>query len=235
MKKQAFHFKQFSVAQDKTAMKVGTDGVLLGAITQCPEKSRVLDVGTGTGLVALMLAQRFPDATIDAIDAEKGAAEQATGNFVVSPWGGRLKAFHAKIPEFSAGKYDVIVSNPPFYRYALEANGTARKQSRQSEAMPFETLAAYAGAFLSEKGRLWLIYPAAERDFLVRTAENNGLYAVFQAFIRPTVLKPAHRVVMAFGRKKVCPETQVMSIEVLQRHDYSWQYKKLCEGFYLKF
>ncbi len=235
MKKQAFHFRQFSVAQDKTAMKVGTDGVLLGAITNCPEQGRALDIGTGTGLIALMLAQRFPGIQVDAVDAEKTAVRQAAGNFVDSPWTERLRAFHANIPGFSEGKYDVMVSNPPFYRHALGADGASRKQSRQAEAMPFETLAAYANDHLSKNGKLWIIYPATERNYLIETAAAVGLHPGFQAFIKPTILKAAHRVVMAFGRNKRIPETQVMSIEVLQRHDYSWQYKEMCKGFYLKF
>jgi len=235
MKKQTFHFKQFSLAQDKTAMKVGTDGVLLGAITKCPEQGRVLDVGTGTGLIAIMLAQRFPGIQVDAIDTEMAAVEQASENFAASPWTERLRAFHARIPGFSEGKYDVMVSNPPFYRHALGAVGASRKQSRQSEAMPFETLAAYANDHLGKNGKLWIIYPAEERDYLIETAAAVGLHPEFQAFVKPTILKAAHRVVMAFGRNKRIPETQVMSIEVLQRHDYSWQYKEMCKGFYLKF
>jgi tRNA1Val (adenine37-N6)-methyltransferase len=154
---QPFKFKEFTIQQDKTAMKVGTDGVLLGAwctVDNYPDA--ILDIGAGTGVIALMLAQRSDAMTIDAVEVDADAYEQTVENFEKSDWGDRLYCYHAPFQEFAAEiaaeeeSYDLIVSNPPFYRDAFESEDEARNKARFTSALSFEDLQS----FLLKKKRI---------------------------------------------------------------------------------
>ena len=163
-----FQFKQFSIQQDRCAMKIGTDGVLLGA--WCPvghHPFSILDVGAGTGVIALMLAQRSSAEQIDAIEIEEEAYEQCVDNFENSPWGDRLFCFHAGLDEFMdepEDEYDLIVSNPPFYTDDYKSEDAARDLARFVDALPFEDLIEAASLLLSEKGVLAVIIPFKEEE-----------------------------------------------------------------------
>ena len=139
-----FKFKQFTVHQDKTAMKIGTDGVLLGAVTALSaETDAILDIGAGTGVVALMLAQRSQAMQIDAIELDGDAYEQCVDNFEASPWGDRLFCYHASFQEFYEEmdeQYDLIVCNPPYFKEDNSSGDPARDRARQNEALPYEEL-----------------------------------------------------------------------------------------------
>ena len=143
-----FQFKQFTIHQDQCAMKVGTDGVLLGAwISLQHQPESILDIGAGTGLIALQLAQRSTAGLIDAIELDEDAYEQCVANFEASPWGDRLFCYHAGFDEFvdeMDEQYDLIVSNPPFYAEEVSSGNTSRDQARQNSSLPFDELIAYS-------------------------------------------------------------------------------------------
>lgn len=151
-----FTFKQFAIEQDRCAMKIGTDGVLLGAWAPIDNHPfSILDIGTGTGIIALMLAQRSAAQQIDALEIDEAAYEQATDNFENSPWNDRLFCFHAGLDEFieePEEEYDLIVSNPPFYSEDYKTENESRDLARFQDAMPFEQLLEAADLLLSEHG-----------------------------------------------------------------------------------
>lgn len=161
-KGQEFRFKQFKVQQDRCAMKVGTDGVLLGALATGGR--RILDIGTGTGLVALMMAQRFPESRLTAIDIDGDACSQATQNAAGSPFGDRVTVQHTALADFAAdssgcGAYDAIVCNPPFFENSLECPDDRRTAARHTSSLPFAELAANAARLLSDGGTMTVIVP----------------------------------------------------------------------------
>ena len=163
-----FSFKQFSIQQDRCAMKIGTDGVLLGAWTPITNNPfSILDIGAGTGIIALMLAQRSNAEQIDALEIDEDAYEQAVDNFENSPWSDRLFCFHAGLDEFveePEDEYDLIVSNPPFYTEDYKTDNEQRDLARFADAMPFEDLIEAADLLLSEKGIFSVVIPFKEEE-----------------------------------------------------------------------
>ncbi|MFA5298513.1 MAG: methyltransferase, partial [Lutibacter sp.] len=175
-----FQFKRFSIQQEKTAMKVGTDGVLLGAWASLDfNPDTILDIGAGTGLIALMMAQRSDAETIDAIELNDAAYEQTVENFENSDWGDRLFCYHASLQEFVEeieDKYDFIVSNPPFYTSTYKELSEDRAMARHSESLTYNELLKSASKLLSENGNCAFIIPFAEEENFVKIAEENKLY-----------------------------------------------------------
>lgn len=167
-REKVFRFKQFAVVNDRTAMKVGTDGVLLGAWCPVEEARHVLDVGTGCGVIALMIAQRNASAVLDAIDIDHDAIEEATLNFKASPWGERLTAIEGDFNELqTAERYDLIVSNPPYFTNGVLPTGDARTQARHTGTLSYRQLIEGASRLLSDDGTLALITPTdAEQDII---------------------------------------------------------------------
>jgi len=161
-----FKFKQFTIQQDRCAMKIGTDGVLLGAwISLGNNPESILDIGAGTGILSLQLAQRSFAETIEAIEIDENAFEQCVSNFETSPWGDRLFCFHASAQEFATEveeEYDLIISNPPFYSDDYKSDDSARNTARFTDTLPFKDLAIVAFQFLSENGIFALILPRKE-------------------------------------------------------------------------
>ncbi|MDA3910549.1 MAG: methyltransferase [Bacteroidales bacterium] len=238
MKNSQFVFKQFSVRQDKCSMKVGTDGVLLGAMISS-EKSpkKILDIGTGTGLLALMMAQKFSSAKITAIDVDAKACLQAKENSMNSPWADRIEVFHTALQNYSSTQqFDCILSNPPFYQNAKKSSDEIRAQSRNEEFLPAKSIFEFAQKSLSFDGDLWLIYPIESLQKLNQYAKDSGLSLKAIHYVRPNILKACHRVIVCYGKSPVSAiETDITCIEILQRHDYSAEYKQLCKVFYLHF
>ena len=232
-----FQFKQFSIQQDKTAMKVGTDGVLLGAwtpISHHPEA--ILDIGTGTGLIALMLAQRTNALQIDAFDIDENAFEQAADNFESSPWNDRLFCYHAGLDEFMEepeDEYDLIVCNRPFYSEDYKSGNDARDTARFSDAMPFSDLIEAADLLLSEEGIFSVIIPFKEEAGFVALADKFELYPTKITRVKGTPQSEVKRSLIAFSRKNTVPEIDEMIIENA-RHDYTQDYIHLTQDFYLK-
>lgn len=232
-----FVFKQFTVHQDQCAMKVGTDGVLLGAWTSLDHQPEtILDVGAGTGLIALQLAQRSVAETIDAIELDEAAYEQCVANFEGSPWADRLFCYHAGFDEFVdeiEDKYDLIVSNPPFYTEEVGSGDTMRNQARQNSSLPFDELLKGVSGLLSEGGLFSVIIPHKEERGFVELAAASGLYLNRITRVKGNPNVDYKRSLMEFGFSKTVIEESELTIE-RERHQYTEEYIKLTEAFYLK-
>ena len=232
-----FQFKQFSVHQNRCAMKVGTDGVLLGAVTSLQHHPQsILDVGSGTGVIALMLAQRSHAETIDAIELDEYAYEQCVENFEASPWADRLFCYHASFEEFFTEmeeSYDLIISNPPFYSETVTSGSTPRDQARQNSALPFEQLFMGVGELLSEAGTFSLIIPITEEETVLGIGKRNGLYAFHILRIKGNPNAPLKRCIVQFSRTQKPLSEEELTIE-LERHQFTEKYIALTKEFYLK-
>lgn len=233
-----FQFKQFTVEQDRCAMKIGTDGVLLGAwapITNNPFS--ILDIGTGTGVIALMLAQRSNAEQIDAFEIDEEAYEQAVDNFENSPWSDRLFCFHAGLDEFieePEEEYDLIVSNPPFYTEDYKSENEQRDLARFQDAMPFEELIEAADLLLSENGIFSVIIPFKEEVSFLAIAKEYELYPIKITRVKGTPTTAIKRSLLAFTRKENFDiKIDELVIETV-RHIYTEEYIDLTKEFYLK-
>lgn len=234
-----FTFKQFSVEQDKTAMKVGTDGVLLGAWAPIHHNPfSILDIGAGTGIIALMLAQRTHAQQVDALEIDEDAYEQAVDNFENSPWGDRLFCFHAGLDEFieePEDEYDLIVSNPPFYAEDYKTENEQRDLARFQDAMPFEELIEAADLLLSENGIFAVILPFKEEKNFIALAKESELYPTKITRVKGNSTSAIKRCLLAFSRNEnSVPEIDELIIEI-DRHVYTPEYIELTKEFYLKF
>jgi len=233
-----FKFKQFSINQDKTAMKVGTDGVLLGAWTPINHNPfSILDIGTGTGLIALMLAQRTTAEQIDALEIDEDAYEQAVDNFENAPWSDRLFCFHAGLDEFieePEDEYDLIVSNPPFYSEDYKTENEQRDLARFQDALPFEELVEAADLLLSENGILAVIIPYKEESRFIALAKDFDLFPTKITRVKGTPTSEIKRSLLAFSRHEIIDIlTDELVIET-DRHLYTPEYISLTKDFYLK-
>lgn len=233
-----FSFKQFSIEQDRTAMKVGTDGVLLGAWTPLENNPfSILDIGGGTGIIALMLAQRSHAEQIDALEIDEDAYEQATDNFENSPWNDRLFCFHAGLDEFveePEDEYDLIVSNPPFYTEDYKSNSEQRDLARFQDAMPFEELIEAAALLLSENGIFSVIIPFKEEENFIALAHECELYPLKITRVKGTPSTEIKRSLLAFSRNENPDFTINELIIETARHQYTPEYIELTKDFYLK-
>jgi tRNA1Val (adenine37-N6)-methyltransferase len=233
-----FQFKQFSIEQDRCAMKIGTDGVLLGAWTPIENHpNSILDIGTGTGVIAMMLAQRTSSSQIDALEIDEDAYEQATDNFENSPWNDRLYCFHAGLDEFveePEDEYDLIVSNPPFYTDEYKSGTEQRDLARFADAMPFEDLIEASDLLLSENGIFSVILPFKEEENFLALAETYELYPLKITRVKGTPSTEIKRSLLAFSRnKKINFPIEELIIET-SRHIYTPKYIELTKDFYLK-
>ena len=233
-----FQFKKFSVNQDRCAMKVGTDGVLLGA--WCPIDNNpfsVLDIGAGTGILSLMLAQRSNVTQIDAIEIDEDAYEQCVENFESSPWGDRLFCFHAGLDEFidePEDQYDIIISNPPFYSEDYKTGSEQRNLARFQEAMPFEDLIESADLLLSENGIFSVIIPFTEEEKFINLCAEVELYPIKVTRVKGTPTTEIKRSLLAFKRYELSVLTADELIIETARHQYTDDYIALTKDFYLK-
>lgn len=232
-----FKFKQFTVKQDRCAMKIGTDGVLLGAWTPLINNPyNILDIGAGTGVLSLMLAQRSNAEQIDAIEIDAAAFEQATDNFEASPWNDRLFCFHAGLDEFMEepeDEYDLILSNPPFYTENYKTENISRDLARFEDALPFEDLVEAADLLLSEQGIFAVIIPYKEEDRFLALATSFELYPIQITHVKGTPTTEIKRSLLAFSRIQQTPLMDELTIEI-SRHEYTPEYIKLTQDFYLK-
>ncbi|NBU80144.1 MAG: methyltransferase domain-containing protein [Flavobacteriaceae bacterium] len=233
-----FQFKKFTVQQDKCAMKVGTDSVLLGA--WCPINNNpysVLDIGAGTGILSLMLAQRSNVSQIDAIEIDEDTYEQCVENFESSPWGDRLFCFHAGLDEFidePEDQYDIIISNPPFYSEDYKTGSEKRDLARFQEAMPFEDLIEAADLLLSENGIFSVIIPFAEEKKFINLCAEVELYPIKVTRVKGTPTTEIKRSLLAFKRYELSVLTADELIIETARHQYTEDYIALTKDFYLK-
>jgi len=232
-----FKFKKFTIQQDKCAMKVGTDGVLLGAWTSLKNNpNSILDIGTGTGLIALQLAQRSDAELIDALEINDHAYEQAVENFENSPWNDRLFCYHISLAEFTKeadDKYDLIVSNPPFYNDNYESDNRSRNTARFTSSLSFDNLISSVSVLLSENGIFSVIIPFKEEIDFIALAEKNNLFVSKICRIKGSQSAPIKRSLLEFSFHKNNEEIKLLIIEN-QRHHYTEEYQELVKEFYLK-
>ena len=228
---EGFTFKRFTVSHGKCAMKVGTDGVLLGAWARGGR--RILDVGTGSGLIALMMAQRFSEAEVTAIDIEPGACLQARENVAASPFAGRIRVVETALQDFREGEYDAIVCNPPFYAGTLRSKTAARTMARSAETLPFADLFRHAARLLADGGAFSVVVPAAMRREFDVEAAFAGLHLLRACMVKTVPRKVASRCLLEYGKRpaSLVDETE----ECLNNADMTrseW-YAGLTEEFYL--
>ena len=231
-----FQFKQFRIEQNRAAMKVGTDGVLLGAWAPIDDTNRILDVGTGTGLVALMLAQRSK-AEIDALEIDQLAYEEAFFNFEQSVWRDRLHCYPGDFNTFSkdtAHTYDLIVSNPPFFVNSLKTKDPVLSIARHSDALTFDQLISGSKLRLRPSGRLCVIIPLQSCTEFKETARVSGFYLKKQTIVIPKVGKISKRVLLEFSLEKCYPIVDELVI-LDKESSFSDQFKSLTAPFYPAF
>ena len=242
-----FQFKQFTINQDRCAMKVGTDGVLLGA--WCPIDNNpfsILDIGAGTGILSLILAQRsnaeHPSLhgelaqQIDAIEIDEDAYEQCVENFENSPWGDKLFCFHAGLDEFMEepeDEYDLIISNPPFYTEDYKTENEQRDLARFSDALPFKDLVEAVNLLLSENGIFAVIIPFKEEEKFIALAKDFELHPFKITRVKGTPTTEIKRSLLAFSKTQKQTLIDELIIETA-RHQYTEEYIDLTKDFYLK-
>ena len=231
-----FQFKQFRIEQQRSAMKVGIDGILLGAWADVHNCSTILDIGTGTGLMALMLAQRS-QAQITAIEIEKNAAEEAAENVAASLWKSRVEVANISLQNFAVettSQFDLIISNPPFFRNSLKAGTESRSLARHTDSLPNEMLLKITSNLLSEEGRCAFIFPKAALEEIANLAKLNRLYLKRILMVAPNENKTANRVLVEMNKKECSTETDRL---LIYNNDGSWNetFKMLTRDYYLNF
>ncbi len=230
-----FRFKQFVIYQDRCAMKVGTDGVLLGAWTACEQAKTILDIGAGTGLISLMLAQRS-SAQIDAVEIDEEAVLQAQENVQASPWVDRVKVFTSSVQDFvkeSARKYDLIVSNPPYFHNSQKSPKHARTKARHTDELPFGDLLESAKQLLEVDGRLEVVLPVEEGEIFITKAIELGFFCAKRINVIPKPNANPKRLLLSFALQEVVCEEGSLMIETETRHQYSDEFKAMTKEFYL--
>ena len=235
----SFTFKKFHITDNHTAMKVGTDGVLLGAWAKGGLK--VLDIGTGTGLIALMMAQRFPTAQIDAIEIDKGALEDARFNVSQSPFNNRINIINSPLQDYKPcnetqeeGIYDAIVCNPPYFINSLKNPLQQRTTARHTDSLSHQELIYHSKRLLKPNGSLSIIIPSNNKDILEAEAIFNGLSILKITNIKTKSSKPAKRCLIEFGKDATTEckiEEQVLNDDMGVR---TMWYKNLTQAFYIK-
>lgn len=228
-----FKFKQFEVDQSGCAMKINTDGVLLAALAESENPTKILDIGTGTGVLALMMAQRFPEAKVHAVEIDEQASATARKNFQLSVFNERLAISNVAIEQFSsAEKFDLIISNPPFFvndlKNAEEKKGIARHASERF----FEDLIAKTDAVLTKSGCFWFVLPIKQADFLIAKAKELNLTALKIIYLHSDLTKPAFRYIVKLGR--VSGDAQVTHFYIYKSEKiYTDAYRNLLAPFFL--
>lgn len=230
-----FRFKQFSIEDSRCAMKVGTDAVLLGAWVDVSKAKKILDVGTGCGIIALMLAQRSgDDVSIEAVEIEEQDAIQALENSNQSPWAKRIKIAHQSLQEFKGNEsFDLIVSNPPYFINSQLPPSTDRAKARHTHSLSYQELIDHSARLLKNEGRLAVVLPYTEGKDFVNLASIRGLICVRQLAFYSRREKPQERWLFEFA---FIPQTLVTEQLTLHREGETWssEYKALTKSFYLK-
>ena len=232
MSNDIFCFKQFSVRHDRCAMKVGTDGVLLGAWGSVDGK-RILDIGTGTGLIALMAAQRNPEADVLGIDIDESAVAQASENVAESPFSRQIECILQDVLTFeSEASFDAILCNPPFFTEDTLPDNRSRALARNNKCLPFPQLIKKVAVLLAENGTFSLIVPSGLAQEIVGLCMENGLHLVRRCQIHTTARKPPRRTLLEFSRQNRSCEMQTLCL-VADDGTRSQQYQELTKDFYL--
>ena len=237
-----FRFKQFGISQDKCAMKVGTDGVLLGA--WAPGGKRILDVGTGTGLVALMMAQRYSEAHIVGIDIDIDACDQAAENAAASPFGDRVEIVHSRLQDYlflqdtgtsssDVASFDAIVSNPPFFVNSLKNPDNKRSMARHSDVLPFRDLWLGVKRLLTDEGTFSVILPSEVKEKFITEGYMLGFRLIAQCAIKTVERKMPKRYLLSFARHHDGALRDSVEIMMNKEGGRSEWYQKITAEFYL--
>ena len=233
-------------------MKIGTDGILLGAWAPAEQPELILDIGTGTGLIALMMAQRFPNAIVDAVEVEPNAAEQAARNFSASPWAERLTLHHQSIQSFTSSglhnkAYSLIVSNPPWFVDSLKSVESSRNLARHADSLNHDELLNSVRLLLHSSGGFCVVLPFSDSASFIHSAHERSLFCRRQCHVRSKPGMSPHRVLLEFETtQRVLLEfetaqvessaiQQELIIENEQHHDYTESFRGLTRDFYLRF
>ncbi|MDF2155435.1 tRNA1(Val) (adenine(37)-N6)-methyltransferase [Vibrio sp. CAU 1672] len=228
-----FTFKQFSIAAGDSGMPVSTDGVLLGAWAACRSDGQILDIGTGTGLLALMCAQRFCHAHITALDIEPTAIAAAQDNFAQSPWPERLALKHRDVQSYAPPvRFDSIVCNPPYFNSGEQAKQTQRAIARHTSSLPHDKLLEQCARLLTPDGSASFILPIIEGERFITMATNTGWHLTRRCQVKPSTKKPVHRLLFELSRQ--ARPLQEENLTIHTQHGYSEAFIQLTRGFYLK-
>ncbi len=233
VKGKPFEFKQFTLNQDKCTMKVGTDGILLGAMVNVGQAQRILDIGAGTGLIAIMCAQRNEEAVIDAVEIDEAACEQANQNMQNSPWADRLHTVHRAIQDYAAiasQGYDLIVSNPPFFSGGTFSTNENRNNVRHTVKLPNGDLLMAARKLLNKEGRFCVILPYLEGLRFQEQAGHYGFYCTKMTSIHSKKDRPVERLILQFERAG--REMEEDELVVYNDESYTPEYVELTKAFY---
>lgn len=230
-----FNFKQFTVNQEKSAFKVGTDGVLLGAYIDVSGAESILDIGSGSGLVSLMLAQRC-EADITAIEPDQDSYRQTCENSEHSPWRDRIKVIQTDLQNYypGEGRFDLLVSNPPYFNESLKNPDPRKSAARHNDSLSSEELLKGVMRLINDNGRFQLILPYVEGNIFIAEAHLYGLYCNDILKIRPLPGAEIRRLILTFARERKVPAERFLTIEH-GRHEYTDDYINLTKEFYLKF
>jgi len=253
---ESFCFKEFKMKQSDSAMKVNTDGVLLGAWlslpregVKVPEVIRVLDIGTGTGVIALIIAQRLSNSfSIVAIDIDKPSVDEANYNFSISPWAERLSALEMSLQDLLIGKfqekYDLIVSNPPYFIDSLKAPSARRSSARHNHDLPYEVIIEAAVKMLNDNGKLAIVLPAEEGEKFIEKISGTPLHLARRCKVKTLAGKKEKRYLLEFAKSHQPGKTtdsfrtsveEVLIMQEIGGLEYTEQYKTLTKEFYLNF
>ena len=232
-----FNFKKFSIHQNNAAMKIGTDGILIGAWVNVSDKFKALDIGSGTGIISIMLCQRNLNLELDSIEISHSAIMDAKINIKNCNWSNRIKLFHQDLKEFLPDcSYDLIVSNPPYFKKSLKPSNSERLKARHQNDLKLEDIIKFSKENLTKDGMLNIIIPYDQKKETKEFAKKNGLTSIRECSVYPKPNKSPHRILIEFSKtenKKIKKESLV--IEKYGRHNYSEDYKKLTREFYTIF
>ncbi len=231
-----FEFRQFSIRHDRCTMKVGTDGVLLGAWAPIEGAARVLDIGTGSGVIAIMLAQRLPSAQVEGVEIDPQSAGQASENMRLSPWSDSLRCHQTSFQDFyrqAGANYDLIVSNPPFFTGGTLSENQDRHAVRHAIKLPHGDLLLGVKKLLAPSGRFALILPLMEGTRFRELAESYGLYCRRCTSVRPRPGKPVARLLMGFSQDRGSCLEDEMTLQEESGDERSEAYRSLTADFYL--
>ncbi len=231
-----FRFKEFTIIQEKSAFRVGTDGVLLGAYADVTGVKNILDIGTGTGLIAIMLAQRS-SADIVALEPDHESFTEATGNVSLSPWKNRIKVEECTLQEYSPvhGVFDLIVTNPPYFIDSLKNPEPRTAAARHNATLTTADLLKGVSLLMSDYGRFQVILPYVEGTIFIAEAQQYGLYCNNILKIRPLPTSEVKRLILTFSRTRQKATERFLTIEYGRRHEFTEEYKNLTRDFYLRF
>ncbi|GAA72758.1 tRNA1(Val) (adenine(37)-N6)-methyltransferase [Pseudoalteromonas sp. BSi20439] len=228
-----FAFKQFKVEHDQCAMKVSTDGILLGAWADLSHANTLLDIGTGTGLLALMCKQRAPHLKVSAVEVDEAAYQQALQNCQQSPWRD-ISIYHQAIQQFeAAGLFDCVIANPPYFNHSLKGDNAARNTARHTDGLSFAELLGAFRHLSHQHSRFNLILPTTEAQLFITLAQQQGLYLNRHCQVQAMPNKPFSRSLMTFSYEQSEISTTKLCIRA-NDNSYTTEYQALCRAFYLK-